>query len=149
MYTSIEAMYAAIDMGSTIPVVPIMEIPPTMPRRGLKVFLAMTSPFSQPISRSNPGSGAFFNTSSTAQRIISRGAGLMAGSPTGTRIPGSVTVPTPGPARNRILPVWLGRTTAKITAPSVLSGSSPASLRTSARADPSLNDWTRMTGTIR
>jgi hypothetical protein len=39
-------------------------------------------------------------TSLTAQRIISRGTGLMAGSPGGIRRPGLVTVPTSAPARN-------------------------------------------------
>ena len=31
-------------IGSTMPLVPRMEIPPSMPRRGLKVFFASTSP---------------------------------------------------------------------------------------------------------
>ena len=31
-------------MGSTIPDVPRIDMPPTMPRRGLNVFFAMASP---------------------------------------------------------------------------------------------------------
>ena len=37
-------------------------------------------------------------TSSRLARIIARGAGLIAGSPTGSGRPGRVTVPTPSPA---------------------------------------------------
>ena len=31
-------------MGSTMPVVPMTEMPPTMPMRGLKVFFASAAP---------------------------------------------------------------------------------------------------------
>ena len=37
-----------------MPEVPSIEMPPRMPSRGLKVFLAITSPFSQPMRRSKP-----------------------------------------------------------------------------------------------
>ncbi len=77
------------------------------------------------------------SASPTASRIIRRGTGLMAGSPTGTGRPGSVTVPTPGPARNSTPePRAPCRTVARTSAPWVTSGSSPASLTTPAVAAP-------------
>lgn len=87
-YTSIDAIHAASDIGSTMPLVPRMEMPPTMPSIGLKVRRAMRSPSTQPIARSKPGLAPPASTSSTAMRIIWRGTGLMAGSPGGTRRPG-------------------------------------------------------------
>ena len=66
--------------------------------------------------------------------IIRRGAGLIAGSPTGRLRPGLVTMPTPSPARNTIpAPGGAGLTQDSTSAPWVTSGSSPASLRTPAR----------------
>ena len=38
------ASQAAVEYGTTMPVVPRMEMPPTMPRRGLNVFFASSSP---------------------------------------------------------------------------------------------------------
>src|SRR5262249_21865341 len=74
-------------------------------------------------------------TSAIAAHIIWRGTGLIAGSPGGTGSPGSVTVPTPGPALNLTpLPVIPFRIVASTSAPWVTSGSSPASLITPAVA---------------
>ena len=41
-------------MGSTMPVVPRMEMPPWMPRRGLKVFLASSTPAGAEITTFRP-----------------------------------------------------------------------------------------------
>lgn len=120
-----------------------------MPSIGLKVRRAMRSPSTQPIARSKPGLAPPASTSSTAMRIIWRGTGLMAGSPGGTRRPGWVTVPTPGAAMKRTSPAWLTETSAKIVAPSVLSGSSPAYLSTSARTAPLASGSMRAMGTSR
>jgi hypothetical protein len=38
------AAHAAVENGRTMPVVPRMEMPPTMPRRALVVFSAIFSP---------------------------------------------------------------------------------------------------------
>ena len=38
------ARHAAVENGRTMPVVPRMEMPPTMPRRALEVLAAMASP---------------------------------------------------------------------------------------------------------
>ena len=120
----------------TTPVVPKIEIPPTMPNRGLRVRAAKASPPGTEISTSKstppPVSAA---ASPSAARIIWRGTGLMAASPGATGKPGKVTVPTPAPAR-KITP-WPAarrRTTTTMTAPWVTSGSSPASLTTAAIA---------------
>ena len=74
-------------------------------------------------------------TSAMAARIIRRGTGLMAGAPTGRPRPGLVTVPTPTPARSSVL-ATLGDAHSAVAvtrAPSVQSGSSPASLTTTQR----------------
>ena len=42
--TLIESANALALIGSTIPVVPNIEMPPTMPNSGLKVFFAISSP---------------------------------------------------------------------------------------------------------
>ena len=71
-------------MGSTMPEVPRMEMPPTMPRAGLKVFEAMASPSGTEITTRKPqGSPAARRTSSSAWVIICRGTWLMAAAPTG------------------------------------------------------------------
>ena len=89
-----------------------------------------------PISTiTSPGAPCAAATSATVSRIIRRGTGLIAGSPTGTGSPGRVTVPTPGPARNATpLPGAPSRTVEWTSARWVTSGSSPASLTTPARA---------------
>src|SRR5205807_8547448 len=73
-------------------------------------------------------------TSPSAARIIFRGTGLMAGAPTGSPSPGSVIVPTPSPARRSCPETSAGpnSTVAVMRAPSVQSGSSPASFTTTA-----------------
>ena len=76
-------------------------------------------------------------TSSSASRIIRSGTAVMDGPPTASPRPGLVTVPTPGPAKKRVS--WSARpmlTLAVTRAPSVQSGSSPASLTTTARVAP-------------
>ena len=79
-----------------MPVVPSTDRPPTMPRRGLKVRRASSTPAGiETVTRAARAP----ITLRTASSIICRGTGLMAGSPTGIFRPGSVTVPTPMPAR--------------------------------------------------
>ena len=118
------------EYGMTMPVVPRIESPPRMPRRALVVFSASASP---------PGIDTVISTSpvtpwaaareATMSCIIRRGAGLIAGSPMESSNPGRVTVPTPAPARKRTPePSGAVTTVTTISAPSVTSGSSPASL---------------------
>ena len=79
-----------------------MEIPPKMPKRGLRVWRANSSPWGAKIStsRRNGRSGKSCGHQCRATwRIIFRGTGLMAGSPGGTGRPGLVTNPTPSPRR--------------------------------------------------
>ena len=121
----------------TIPVVPRIEIPPTMPRRPLSVFLRdllavghrdldLEVGLPRPRPRRSPAA------------IIWRGTGLIAGSPGGIGRPGRVTMPTPGPASNVTpAPGAPRRTVALTSAPWVTSGSSPASLTMPAVAKPS------------
>ena len=73
--------------------------------------------------------------------IMRRGTRLMAGAPTGRPRPGRVTVPMPGPARRSddSFPAFAHDATAVMRAPSVQSGSSPASLTTTAAAGPPLS----------
>ena len=127
-------------MGSTIPVVPRMERPPTIPSLGLNVFWASASPsgaemvtFSVP---QNPASPAACRTASV---IIFLGTLLMAGAPTGCSSPGFVTRPIPSPPSSTIRTgsesgsCRLSEsffTSAKTSIPWVISGSSPASFRT-------------------
>src|SRR5271169_48548 len=131
------------EYGTTIPVVPRIDSPPTMPSRGLRVLPATTSPpgidISTATSVAQPNDEA---ASAIASRIIWRGAGLIAGSPGGIGRPARVTVPTPGPARNTMpLPTELGRTVETISSPLVTSGSSPASLTTPTRAPSRRRRW--------
>ncbi len=107
-----------------------------MPRRGFQVFRASRSPPGIEISTSrSPGSPCAAASSATTPRIISRGTGLIAGSPTASGSPGRVTVPTPSPAVKRTpAPGAPLRTVATTSAPWVTSGSSPASLTMPARA---------------
>ena len=48
------SMRAVSLMGSTIPLVPSMDMPPVIPRRGLNVFAAMPSPSGTDITAENP-----------------------------------------------------------------------------------------------
>ena len=125
-----------------MPVVPRIDSPPTMPSRPLRVLAASASPPGMAISIStSPASPWAAAISAMASRIIWRGTGLMAGSPGGMGRPGRVTVPTPSPARKLTpLPRAARRTVARISAPWVTSGSSPASLTTPAVAVPSPSD---------
>ncbi len=111
--------------------------PRRCPRRPFSVRSAIFSPpgidSSTTASPLPPQSAA---TSAIAVRIISRGTGLIAGSPGGSGRPGRVTVPTPSPARKMTpLPGAPRRTVARTSAPCVTSGSSPASLTMPARAN--------------
>ena len=125
-----------------MPVVPRIDSPPTMPRRPLRVLAASASPPGMAISIStSPASPCAAPISAMPSRSICRGTGLMAGSPGGTGKPGRVTVPTPSPARKMTpLPGAARRTVARISAPWVTSGSSPASLTTPAVAAPLANE---------
>ena len=80
-------------------------MPPTIPRRGLRVCRASSSPRGTKIStfslRGSPGQSSS-HTWRRAPRIILRGTGLMAGSPTATGRPGLVTRPTPSPPARAI-----------------------------------------------
>ena len=119
--------------------VPRIDRPPRMPRRGLSVFCAIASPPGMEISTSiSVGPPTLRAASSRLSRIIWRGAGLMAGSPGGRGSPARVTVPTPSPAR-KVTPVpgMPARIVAITRAPCVTSGSSPASLTIPALAPPS------------
>ena len=129
------SIQAAQENGTTMPVVPSTDSPPTMPSRPFSVFRASASPPGMPIVTSASGDG---RTEASAASIMRRGPGLIAGSPGGSGSPGRVTVPTPGPAAKRTpLPAGSSRTSARTSAPCVTSGSSPASLTTPALATPS------------
>ena len=122
-------------IGSTIPVVPRIEIPPSIPNRGLNVFLAISSPPGTDISTSIPRFAPYFSKIRRQfSRIIFLGTGLIAGSPTAHCKPLAVTTPTPFPPMIPTAPSWSpNRTSAKISAPWVTSGSSPPSLVTEQR----------------
>src|SRR5438105_1477592 len=123
-----------------MPVVPRSDRPPTIPRRPFKVLAASASPPGMEISTTaSAGVPNWRATWLIARRIISRGTGLMAGSPGGRGRPGLVTVPTPSPARNEMPePGGPRRTVAFTSAPCVTSGSSPASFTTPAVARSAL-----------
>ena len=85
-------------MGSTIPLVPRMDIPPTIPRRELNVLSAILSPSGTEISTEIPPVWPYApQTSSTASFIMLRGTRFMAAFPTGWSRPLRVTLPTPTP----------------------------------------------------
>ena len=85
----IEWIHAEQEKGTTMPVVPRIESPPTMPRRGFQVFCASASPPGIEISISASGvAPCAAATSSIASVIILRGTGLIAGSPGGIGRPG-------------------------------------------------------------
>ncbi len=109
------------------------------PRRS-SVLAASASPPGMEISTSTSPASAMRGGDLGDRRRASSGAapGLIAGSPGGMGRPGRVTVPTPSPARKVTpLPGAPRRTVARISAPWVTSGSSPASLTTPAVAAPS------------
>ena len=107
-----------------------------MPRRALVVRLASVSPPGiASVTSTSPPSPRSWAISATTARISLRGPGLIAGSPTAIGRPGRVTTPTPSPAMNSTPePGSPRQTVARITAPWVTSGSSPASLTTAAVA---------------
>ena len=85
-------------IGSTIPLVPSTEIPPSIPRTGLKVFFAASTPAGILIvTRTDLTSPASSRSASTASRIIFLGTELIAAAPTGWSSPGFVTRPIPMP----------------------------------------------------
>jgi hypothetical protein len=118
-----------------MPVVPRIEIPPTIPSRRLVVFLAMRSPSGTPTTTLAPARIGSM-TSETALVIWARGTGLIAGRPTSRPSPSLVTIPTPSPPSMRMPGSGSGKTRAVRWAPCVTSGSSPASLTTTASAHP-------------
>src|SRR5215218_79485 len=116
-----------------MPVVPRMEMPPSMPRRALVVFSAISSPPGTLMTTRTPRSCGSI-TSSMEYEIMRRGTSFMAGPPTRSPSPGLVTMPTPSP-RSRTSPRSSRHETRAVRwAPSVTSGSSPASLMTTASA---------------
>jgi len=83
-----------------MPVVPRIDNPPRIPRRPFSVCFASSSPLRMEIVTVTPTSSQESpSTSPRAWRIIRRGIGLMAGSPTANSSPVLVTVPMPMPAR--------------------------------------------------
>ena len=130
-------MRASSLMGRTMPLVPRMEMPPSMPSRGLKVPPASRRPSgTEMTARSPPDAPAALSAAWACARIIRRGVELMAAAPTGWSRPGLVTRPTPSPPSISTPGMPVRSTRAKIRAPSVMSGSSPPSLRTAQAAQP-------------
>src|SRR6202161_2600683 len=77
----IEWTHAEHEYGTTMPVVPRIDSPPTMPRRRWSVFAASASPPGIEISTSaSAAHDAASATSAMASWIMRRGIGLMAGS---------------------------------------------------------------------
>ena len=75
-----------------------MESPPMIPSRSFSVFFARSRPSGMlRVTVSLAVMQRMANTSFTDCRIIRRGTGLMAHSPTGTASPGFVTLPIPSP----------------------------------------------------
>ena len=106
---SIVAVHASAERGLTMPVVPRIDMPPTMPRRLLSVFLAIASP-SVTLTVTSMGPAAYpagcpasVTASMIASAIIFLGTGFMAASPGGMQRPGRVTTPTPFPPLTIIL----------------------------------------------
>ena len=123
----------AVENGRTMPVVPRIEMPPMMPSLALVVLRAIRSPSGTEMITVTPLVPRS-TASPTAWVIIARGTGLMAGPPSSSPRPGLVTTPTPTPPSSS-RPGWpRQRTVAVSRAPWVTSGSSPASLTTTAIA---------------
>ena len=118
-------------MGRTMPDVPRIEMPPSMPRRGLKVLRAISSPPGTDTSTAKPPCQPCSRAiRSSSEAIIARGTELMAAAPTGWSSPARVTRPTPAPPSIVVPGVFTRLTRTTTSAPSVASASSPASLRT-------------------
>ena len=123
-------------MGSTMPLVPSMDIPPSIPRRGLNVDPAILLPSGTDITTENPPVYPHAEaTSSSASRIIDLGTLFMAASPGGWSSPRRVTLPTPSPPSMDI-PEGARDTVERTSAPWVASMSSPPSFLTAQDADP-------------
>lgn len=128
-----------------------MEMPPSIPRCGLKVFSARETPSgTEIVTAIFPEKPCAAHTSRTAEVIIARGVALMAAAPTGCSSPGNVTRPTPTPPSTETSDSRAGTslppaapvpdpacsTRAYTSTPSVTSASSPASFRTAHWAHP-------------
>ena len=112
-----------------------MEMPPSMPSCGLKVFFASAAPSgTQMVTRRPPSQFSASHTARTACSIILRGTRLMAAAPTGWSSPGFVTRPTPGPPSITTPGCAARSTRASISAPCVASMSSPPSFATAQQA---------------
>ena len=99
----IEAIQAAQLNGRTMPVVPKIDRPFSIPSLGFQVFFAIFSPSGIDIVTFIFGNLLKnFAVSLIISLINFLGIGLIAGSPTGIGNPGLVTIPTPGPAQNLI-----------------------------------------------
>ena len=142
-----ESLNASSDIGRRTPVVPITEIPPSIPSTGFKVFFASSTPAGMAIVTRAPVSVRPVISSMTL-RISFRGPSLIDGSPTGRLMPRFVTVPTPSPAQNSIPVSSRSATVVNTEAPFVMSGSSPENFTTSARI-PSAVSVTDFTGIVR
>ena len=122
-------------IGSTIPEVPKIDSPPTIPSLGLNVRAATSAPPGMEITTSIPPLyPSAVHTVRTCSSIMARGTWLIAAAPTGWSSPAFVTRPTPSPPSIKIPPVVRRRTAAQTSMPSVTSLSSPASLVTAQRA---------------
>ncbi len=133
MACSTLARQDAVENGRTMPVVPRIEMPPMMPSLALVVLRAIRSPPGTEITTRTP-EAARSTASPTACVIIARGTGLIAGAPSSRPRPGLVTTPTPTPPSSSIPAGSRQLTVAVRCAPCVTSGSSPASLTTTASA---------------
>ena len=130
-------MSAVSLIGSTIPLVPRMDIPPSIPRRGLNVFLAISTPSGTDITvLSPPVYPNDDDTSSRASLIMDRGTRFIAALPGGWSSPLRVTLPTPIPPSISI-PCGILETSAYTFVPCVASMSSPPSFLTAQDALPS------------
>ncbi|MPM87993.1 hypothetical protein SDC9_135094 [bioreactor metagenome] len=129
---AIDTANASDENGLTTPEVPMMEIPPSIPSRGLKVFEAIRSPSGTEITTVAPAYSDLVcsppNSSFKLCVIISKGVLLIAASPIFSPSPGRVTLPTPAPPKILTPGSFSGVTVAKIEIPFVISGSSPDSL---------------------
>ena len=101
-----ELINASEEKGFTMPDVPMMEIPPSIPKRGLKVRFAISSPLGTEMV-TTIGLGCldmpiFSRQRLTLSSIILRGVALMAGEPNSRPRPGIVTMPMPSPPQTMI-----------------------------------------------
>ena len=127
---SIVSKSAVLLIGSTRPEVPSIEIPPIIPSLSLKVFFAISTPFSTiTVIFTIPLNPASFNIRERLSIIICLGTGFIAASPFGKASPSFVNIPTPSPAKklnSRPFSFFINSSFVLIIIPSVTSGSSPA-----------------------